>query len=265
MLLQRWGQQQLRFFSWCRQGWLRHALLASFGLVTQLRCPVCDAPAWDCCDTCLQPGAPPALLFSPRHGARLQPQNLSPPFARPMWPPVWYGASYEGPWQQVIHRWKEQGQRRLTWILARSLSHSLLGGLVVGLWPGCPQPPRLEIVPVPATAAAHSRRGWRHTWDLARALCIILNSVGFSAILRQSVIAVGRREDQATLSRQERQHNMQAAFRVAVNAATPSRATNFRVLVDDVLTTGATLQAVAQPLAEAGQAPQIGLVLAAAA
>lgn len=98
------------------------------------------------------------------------------------------------------------------------------------------------LVPVPASPAAVRRRGFDHALDLAKALMAETNlPLGRVLISRQS-------GDQRALGREERFANRADAFSLSRECEVPARA----VLVDDVLTTGATLDAAARVLTTHG-------------
>jgi ComF family protein len=92
----------------------------------------------------------------------------------------------------------------------------------------------------PCSRAAKRRRGFDHAEVLARGLAERLGLLAAPLIQR-----VGRASDQAELTGSERRLNLLGAF-----AARP--ASGAVLLVDDVVTTGATLQACATSLRAAG-------------
>ncbi|MCL2464725.1 MAG: ComF family protein [Micrococcales bacterium] len=104
------------------------------------------------------------------------------------------------------------------------------------------------VIPAPSTPAARRRRGWDPAGALAKAVADELVGRGVparaTAMLRRAPGA-----DQAGLSARARSRNLSGHVRVRRGVpAGPRRA----VLVDDVLTTGATFAACVQALAAAG-------------
>ncbi|MFY3386693.1 ComF family protein [Paracidovorax sp. MALMAid1276] len=111
-----------------------------------------------------------------------------------------------------------------------------------------------RVLPVPLSAERLRERGFNQSALLAA--CLAGHRADAHTLLR-----LHHTEAQSGLSRKERLRNLKGAF-----AVEPARAPSLRgarvVLVDDVMTTGATLEAAAAPLRQAGVAHITGLVLA---
>jgi len=111
------------------------------------------------------------------------------------------------------------------------------------------------VVPVPLHPIRQLRRGFNQSAEIARPLARI-------AGLEYAPTALGRRRStppQQRLTREQRKRNVQGAF--VVREAERLRGARV-VLIDDVLTTGATANAAARALRKAG-ATSVGLVTAA--
>jgi ComF family protein len=142
---------------------------------------------------------------------------------------------HEGPLARAIHRFKYEGHSELGVPLGQALARA------AGSWlSALPSP---ELVPVPLHVNRLRRRGYDQagllTRTLARATGLPLHASALQrtrATLRQ----VGLSEAQRTL-------NVAGAFQ-----ASPVVAGRTIVLVDDVVTTGATARAAAEPVLSAG-------------
>jgi ComF family protein len=105
---------------------------------------------------------------------------------------------------------------------------------------------RAALVPVPLAASRHRERGYNQSAELARAL-----GAAWSLPVREDLLARGRATtSQTRLTPGERHRNVSGAFRVLADRAT-LRGLHL-VLVDDVVTTAATLNACASALHAGG-------------
>ena len=110
------------------------------------------------------------------------------------------------------------------------------------------------VLPVPLSPARLAQRGYNQALQLARRLA--------GARVQQGLLLRTREaEEQSHLTRAQRLRNLRGAF--ALDPLRASQVAGSRVLlVDDVMTTGATLHCAAAPLREAGAAHITALVLA---
>jgi ComF family protein len=164
--------------------------------------------------------------------------------------PIRRGASlgpYEGALRLLVHQLKFRGRRAV----AGRLAEELLRGpaLAAVLSPGC------VLVPVPLHPRRLRERGFNQSELLARELA------GRRGC-RVAADALVRRKDtppQTGLSAAARRANLRDAFLVRRRAPLAGRVV---VLVDDVITTGATARACARAVRQAG-ASEVRLITAA--
>jgi ComF family protein len=113
------------------------------------------------------------------------------------------------------------------------------------------------LVPVPL----HWRRGWSRRYNQSGALARIIERQTGIAVAAEALRRIRRTDQQIGLSRPQRASNVQGAFKVA-----PERqhlvAGRRVVLIDDVLTSGATVDACARALLRAKAASVDVLVFA---
>jgi ComF family protein len=154
--------------------------------------------------------------------------------------------SYTGPARSVLHALKYDGERRLLGplgeLMARRWRHSAIGGDV--------------LVPVPVHARRLRERGFDQAELLAREMGRQLRLPVAPALQRSAAT-----QAQHKLGRGARAGNVGGVFSVRTDhrAAVNGR---WVILVDDVVTTGATLAACAIALRSAGALAVSGLTLA---
>ncbi len=221
-------------------------------LVLPVRCAGCArADEGDLCFTCME-----ALAALTPHVAAPSP----PPVGLP--PCVALGG-YGGPLRAILLAYKEKGRHRLASPLGDQLARGVAASVVRA---GLPIRTPVILIPVPSTAAAVRARHGDHMLRLAKRAASQLNRRDWPTAIARP-LAARPRVDSSHLSAAERALGAQHAFRVRVGragkAANAANAGAFLVAIDDVLTTGATLSALANSLAEHGVPVDAAVTLAA--
>jgi len=145
--------------------------------------------------------------------------------------PVGAAGAYDGPLRAALIAYKERGRRDLA---------EQLGTLLAG---AVPVEPGVVLVPVPSAARVARARGGDHVLRLAR-----IASRASRAPVATPLGLVRTVQDSAGLDHHERAANLSAAM---IATPPPSPDTGV-VILDDIVTTGATLREAARALAAAG-------------
>ncbi|WP_243708776.1 phosphoribosyltransferase family protein [Actinomadura sp. GC306] len=167
-------------------------------------------------------------------------------------PPPWTVAAYEGPLRAILAAYKEHGRTALATPLGEALATAVQSALTAlapstpGATPGHDAP---SLVWVPSSRNAIRRRGHDALRGLVDVAAERLRTAGLPVTpvdaLRQRV----RVADQATLTAAERTANLEGALAVTSRIRVAGREV---ILVDDVVTTGASLTEAARALRDSG-------------
>lgn len=212
-------------------------LTSALDLVLPRACAGCGRPGEAICGPCRRELAELAL---PDRG-RVAPRPV---------PPGWPGCSgtvqYSGVAARLMKAYKDGDRRDLAAPLGRLLADAVRREVTSS--PFVPRQHPVLLVPVPSSPAAVRQRGDRPMLTLVRQ---VRRGLG-PAVTPAPVLTLARgTADQAGLDREARQANLRGAMRVGRAAGVQGR---HCVLVDDVLTSGATLTEGRRALLAAGAA-----------
>ncbi len=189
---------------------------AALRVLAPPRCAACDAPLAR--DVIFCPPCAETVIAAPRHGGGCS------------------AAAYGGAIASSIVRFKFQGRTDL----ARPLSHLLMRALADGGGPACD-----VVLAVPLHRARLHERGYNQAALLARPVAAYLARPFEPLAIRRVRPTLA----QAKLGAEDRIANVRGGFRVADPVLVRRRSV---LLVDDVRTTGATLDGCRTALIEAG-------------
>jgi competence protein ComFC len=153
---------------------------------------------------------------------------------------------YSEPFPPLIHALKYQGKKSLAEIFGKGLT---------GLLNSDPVLKQADaIIPIPLHPARQRERGYNQTELLAIELSRQTGIPIISTLKRKK-----NTKSQTILDPDRRQENMRGAF---VVKNTPLVLNKKVILIDDVMTSGATISSAAQTLSKAGADEVYGLVIA---
>jgi len=217
---------------------------ALLDLVLPVGCGGCGAPGSAWCRSCAVLLAAPVQVFPP-----CRPTGLAGGWAGP--PRVYALGAYRGRLRTALLAYKERGRRDLAGPLGDALAAALLslqpgpGGLRVPPGPG-----GLCLVPVPSRWSAAARRGGQHVGLLAERAAAALAAAGLATAVAPALRMARGVRDSVGLDLAARQANL--AGRVLLRPAGRPPPGMPVVLIDDVVTTGATAAACATTLVQTG-------------
>jgi predicted amidophosphoribosyltransferase len=161
--------------------------------------------------------------------------------------------AYAGVLKALVLSAKERGGLGLLPLLAERLAASVAA--VAGT---APLDARVVLVPVPSVPQVTAARGLDFTGSLARGAAKLLRRQGRSAQVHPGLRQVRRPQDQSGLGLAARRANLSGAF-----AASSWLPVGELVVVDDIVTTGASLAEAVRALTAVGR-PPVGAAMVAA-
>jgi ComF family protein len=153
---------------------------------------------------------------------------------------------YTEPFSPLIHALKYQGKKSLAEIFGRGLTGLLNSDPILKQADG--------IIPIPLHPSRQRERGYNQTELLAKEISSQIGIPIMSALKRKK-----NTKSQTTLDGVKRQKNMLDAFAVKDNSTILNKKV---ILIDDVITSGATINSAAQALLNGGAKEVYGLVIA---
>ena len=203
--------------------WIRDAVLDALAVLLPVDCAGCGVEDRALCDTCREAVQPSVLRAVLTDGTA-----------------VYSGLAYRGRVRRILLAFKEEGRTGLAGVLSSALSAAVVAAVNAAVAAGDDgvTVADLELCVVPSSRSSRRRRGY----DPVRRM---LSRAG----LRVAPVFASARPHRAqkSLSVVDRQSNLEGAFRLRRSVA----GRRF-VLVDDVVTSGATLLEAARVLRDGG-------------
>jgi len=210
-------------------------------------CHGCGVPAWTLCEVCRA-----ALVASPARPTRPEPCPAG-------FPRTWTAGSYDALARGLVSAHKERSALALTRVLGERLALAVLSlldeaGDRVGDGPVHGQGGAVVLVPVPSARRAVRARGFDAGLALARSAATRLPQACAGPLLTST----RRVADQSGLGATQRQENLAGAFRVRAprpwsrGAWPPEGPAVTVVVVDDVVTSGASIAEAVRALSAGG-------------
>jgi ComF family protein len=198
-----------------------HALLDALAVLLPVECAGCGSPDRSLCASC-------RTALTPEVSSR----PLSPTLR------VWSGLEYDGVARAALLALKRDGRLDVAKTLALALASAVTELGEERRAATRLETSRVHLVPVPGSRSAYRRRGYDPVTLLMRR----------AALTPSRLFAPARpHAAQKTLDVESREHNLRDAFRLR-SAVAGQRI----LLIDDIVTSGATLREAARVLTRAG-------------
>lgn len=179
----------------------------------------------------------------PSGGRSARPSPCPPGLA-----PTLAAGEYDALLKVLVNAHKERQQ----FALARPLGR-VLGGVVLDLARSSAQGPGpWMLVPVPSRGSVVRVRGHDPMLRVARNAAAYLRRRGARAVVARLLVQVATARDQTGLGAQQRFENLAGSMRCRPGAPPPGQRRGRAVVVDDVVTTGATVREAQRALEDAG-------------
>jgi predicted amidophosphoribosyltransferase len=208
-------------------------------LVLGGRCAGCGRPGLGACDQCV--------------AAVRSPPPFPVPWLAPDLPPVLAGGPYADELRRLLLAAKERGALGLLPLLGERVAAGVAAWVLAA---ECGDP--VVLVPVPSARRGVVERGVDLPSELARRAAHRLRVAGLPVQAWRGLRLVRRPLDQSELGRDDRLANLGGAM--AASGRIPQGSV---VVVDDIVTTGATLVEAARALSATGRAPAAAITVAA--
>lgn len=221
---------------------MRELIVPVTDLLTGARCAGCGGPALSLCRSCGALVRPEPFVVRVSTDAGAVPADLR----------LVASGAHASVLRRVVLAWKEDGVSRLDDVLAHHLAAAVVPQL---------EPRRaVLLVPVPTSRRSRRLRGRDLVGDLARSAARLLRTTGVEARVAPVLGYARVTRDQVGLDARQRRSNLEGAL--VCRAGVP-RGTAQVVVVDDILTTGATALEAVRALTAAGRRP-VGVSVVAA-
>lgn len=201
------------------------------------------------CVGCSRPGNA-LCAFCERHIVR-RPRALSP----------WSAALFE--YRNVfvkksVHALKYKGKRRIAAYFGNALYREFLKP---ALQSGRAKHGEIILIPIPASRRKERLRGYNHAAMIARAMATAATADGFRVAVKENMLVKARENDPqvAMPGKTARAKNVAAVFRVQTPHALQGKTI---ILIDDVITTGATAREARRALRASGAKRVLALAVA---
>lgn len=212
---------------------LTHRIGAELGrLLIPQYCPGCGALDTSLCPICTRTLHQPPTRVE-HHIPRLARIDNHPPIL-----PVWALTPYDGPVRHILTAWKDHGRGDLT----QALTHATAAAAPHLPWPTTPHHARPTLlIPLPSRRAATRTRGFTPATVIADALATALIAHHHPATVINA-LTTRRTSTQKTLTARDRWDTRSGG--VTLRSRTHAQVSNATtvILVDDVITTGASMR-----------------------